>query len=71
MKKSKPTAEFWTMLTIVNVLGLTYPVKLLLHANSLDENLFANCVLIGSLFLFVVLDAVTIVIAEAVGTCKR
>jgi hypothetical protein len=71
MKRSKPTGEFWTMLTIVNVLGLTYPVKLLLHANSLDENLFANCVLIGSLFLFVVVDAVTIVIAEAVGPCKR
>jgi hypothetical protein len=71
MKRSKPTAESWTMLTIVNVLGLTYPVKLLLHANSLDENLFANCVLIGSLFLFVVVDAVTIVIAEAVGPCKR
>jgi hypothetical protein len=37
MKRSNPTGEFWTMLTIVNVLGLTYPVKLLLHANSLDE----------------------------------
>jgi hypothetical protein len=71
MKRSKPTIEFWTVLTMVNVLGLIYPMKLLLRANSLDENLFANCVLVGSLFLFVVVDAVSIVVAEAVGSGKR
>jgi len=71
MKRSKPTIEFWTVLTMVNVLGLIYPIKLLLRANSLDENLFANCVLVGSLFLFAVVDAVSIVVAEAVGIGKR
>jgi len=71
MKRSKPTIEFWTVLTMVNVLGLIYPMKLLLRANSLDENLFATCVLVGSLFLFVVVDAVSIVVAEAVGSGKR
>jgi len=71
MKRSKPTIEFWTVLTMVNVLGLIYPMKLLLRANSLDENLFATCVLVGSLFLFVVVDAVSVVVAEAVGSSKR
>ncbi|MGO9677374.1 MAG: hypothetical protein ACLPW4_09000 [Candidatus Sulfotelmatobacter sp.] len=63
--------EFWTVLTMVNVLGLIYPIHLLLRANSVDENLFATCVLVGSLFLLVVVDAVSIVVAEAFGTGKR
>ena len=65
MKRSKPTTEFWTVLTMVNLLGLIYPIHLLLRANSVDENLFATCVLVGSLFLLVVVDAVSIVVAEA------
>ena len=71
MKTSKPTTEFWTVLTMVNVLALMYPIHLLLRANSVDENLFATFVLVGSLFLLVVVDAVSIVVAEAVGTGKR
>ena len=71
MKTNKPTTEFWTMLTMVNVLGLIYPIHLLLRANSVDQKLFATCVLVGSLFLLVVVDAVSIVVAEAVGTGKR
>ena len=71
MKTNKPTTEFWTVLTMVNVLALMYPIQLLLRANSVDENLFATCVLVGSLFLLVVVDAVSIVVAEAVGTGKR
>jgi len=71
MKTNKPTTEFWTVLTMVNVLALTYPIHLLLRANNVDENLFASCVLVGSLFLLVVVDAVSIVVAEAVGTGKR
>jgi len=71
MKRSKPTTEFWTVLTMVNLLGLTYPIHLLLSANGVDENLFATCVLVGSLFLLMVVDAVSIVIVEAVGPGKR
>jgi hypothetical protein len=71
MKSNKPTTEFWTVLTMVNLLGLIYPIHLLLRANSVDENLFATCVLVGSLFLLVVVDAVSIVVAEALGTVKR
>jgi len=56
MKTSKPTTEFWTVLTMVNVLALMYPIHLLLRANSVDENLFATFVLVGSLFLLVVVD---------------
>jgi hypothetical protein len=51
MKKSKPATEFWTVVTMVNLLGLIYPIDLLLRANSVDENLFATSVLVGSIFL--------------------
>ena len=67
----QPIAEFWTVLTMVNVLGLIYPIHLLLRANSVDENLFVTCVLVDSLFLLVGVDAASIVVAEAVGTGKR
>ena len=71
MKTSKPTAEFWTVLSMVNVLALIYPIRFMLRADSADENLFATCVLVGSLFLLAVVDALSIVVAEAVGTGKR
>jgi hypothetical protein len=42
-----------------------------LGATSVEQNLFAACVLVLSLFLLVVVDAVSIVVADAVGTGKR
>ncbi|MGC2448355.1 MAG: hypothetical protein WA477_11975 [Candidatus Sulfotelmatobacter sp.] len=71
MKANKPATQFWTVLTMMNVLALMYPIHVLLRANSVDENLFATCVLVGSLFLLVVVDAVSILVAEALGTGKR
>ena len=71
MKKNKPTTQFWTVLAAVNLLGVIYPIHLLRRAESVDENLLATGVLVGSLFLFVVIDAVSIVVAEAVGTGRR
>jgi len=71
MKTTEPSREFWTVLTMTNLLALIYPIHLLLHANSVDDNLLATCVLLISLFLLVLVDAVSIVVAEAVGTGKR
>jgi hypothetical protein len=68
MKTNKPTTEFCAVLTMVNVLALIYPIHLLLRAVSVDEKLFATFVLVGSLFLLVVVDAVSIVIAGGLGT---
>ena len=67
MKTNKPTTEFWAVLTVLNVLALIYPIHLLLRAVSVDENLFATFVLVGSLFLLVVVDAISIVIAGGLG----
>ena len=70
MKRKQRTTEFWTALALVNVLALIYPFNLLLRANSVDESLFATLVLIVSAFLLVAVDAVSIVMAYAVGTGK-
>ena len=71
MKTGEPSRQFWTILTVMNLLGLIYPIRLLLHANSVDDNLFATCVLLISLFLLVVVDGIGIVVADAVSTGKR
>ena len=71
MKPNKPTTELWTVLAMVNVLALIYPINLLLRANSLDENFFATCVLVGLLLLLVAVDGVSIVVAEAAGAGKH
>ena len=71
MKKRKLATEFWALLSVVNVLALMYPIHLLRRADTVDENLFATCVLVGSLLLVAVVDALSIVVAEAVATGKR
>ncbi len=71
MKRSKSNTNFWPVLAAVNVLALTYPINLLFRAEGADEKLMATVVLIGSLFLLLLGDAVSIVVAEVVGTNKR
>ena len=71
MKRKRPLIGFWTVLTAANVLALIYPSNLLLRANSLDEHLFATVVLIISVFLLASVDAISIVVADAVVTGRR
>jgi hypothetical protein len=71
MKRNKSTTNFWPVVAAVNILALTYPINLLSRAESADEKLMATIVLIGSLFLLMLGDAVCIVVAEVVGTHKR
>lgn len=70
MKKNKSNTQFWSVLALVNVLALTYPISLLLHANTVDENLFATLVFIGALLLLVVIDAISIVAESGLGASK-
>jgi hypothetical protein len=59
------------VLALVNVLALIYPINLLLRAKSVEENLFATFVLIASVFLLALVDAISIVVADAVGPGKH
>jgi hypothetical protein len=67
MKRDKPNTHFWKVLTTVNVLALIYPINLVHRAGNADENLFAAFALVGSLFLLMVVDAVSIVVREVIG----
>ena len=71
MKRNKSTTNFWPMLAAVNILALTYPINLFIHAESTEENFVAAFALVGFVFLLAVIDAVSIVVAEVVGTNKR
>lgn len=66
MKNDNPSRQFWTVLASVNVLAMIYPINLLHHAETADDSLFAAFALIGFVFLLMVLDAVSVVIAEVV-----
>jgi hypothetical protein len=71
MKSDKSRRDLWIVLALANVLALVYPINLSLRAKSVDENLFATFVLIASIFLLALVDAISIVAADAVGTGKH
>jgi len=71
MKRNKSNSKFWPVLATVNIVTLVYPINLLRRANSVDENLFAAFALIGLVFLLMVVDAVSILVAEEVGITRR
>ncbi len=71
MKRSEPSAQFWTVLAAVNVVALIYPVKLWHRAETTGENLFVAFALLGFVFVLMVVDALSIVIADVIGNTKR
>lgn len=71
MKQNKRTSAFWMALALFNVLAFIYPISLLLRANGVDENFFATCAFIGSVFLLMVVNALSIVAADPFGTGKH
>jgi hypothetical protein len=71
MKSDKSRRDLWMVLALANVLALVYPINLSLRAKSVDENLFATFVLIASIFLLALVDAVSIVAADAASTGKN
>jgi hypothetical protein len=71
MKTNEPSVQFWAVLGVVNILTLIYPVILLHRVKSVEDDIFANLVLLGSLLLLAVVNAVSIVIAQAAGADKR
>lgn len=59
------------VLALVNVLALIYPITLSLRAKSVNESLLATFVLIAVIFLLALMDAVSILTADAAGTGKH
>ena len=70
MKKNKPSTNFWGVLAATNILALMYPINLLHRADGADETLFAAFALMGCLFALMVIDAVSIVVADVIGNVR-
>jgi hypothetical protein len=63
MKAHKPTTRFWTVLVILNVLAIVYPLGLCLHSDSADGQLLATFALLGVGFFLAIGDTVGILLA--------
>lgn len=62
---------FWPVLATVNVLVMSYPVVLFRRAVSTDAQLLATLLLIGCLFLVIVIDAVSLLMASELNELKQ
>ncbi len=67
MKKTMRSTQFCTVLALVNVVVLIYPIKLLVGAESPADSLIATLMFIGLVFLLVVVDAVSLVVAGVIN----
>ena len=71
MTMKKFHRQFWTVLGTVNVVALIYAVSLARHADGDAENLLSAVALMGFMFLLLVLDAVSVVVADVIAETRR
>ena len=63
MRQRRHKAKFWTILAMVNVVAMIYPVTLYLQADSGDGQFFATVVLFGAALLLAITDTVSALVA--------
>jgi len=70
MKNNKTARWFWSVLGVLNLVVVAYPVILVRSAHSVEDNLFAVFLLMFVMFLLVLVDMVSIVMAEVIGVVR-
>ena len=63
MRQRSSKARFWTILTMINIVAMIYPVTLYFQADNSDAQFFATIVLAASAFLLALTDAVSAIVA--------
>jgi hypothetical protein len=63
MRQRSQKARFWTILTMINIVAMVYPVKLYFQADNGDAQFFAAIVLLGAAFLLAITDTVSAIVA--------
>ncbi len=63
MKHERQKARFWTILAVINIVAMTYPVTLYFQADNGDTQFFATIVLFGTAFLLAITDTVSAIVA--------
>lgn len=62
MRQESSKTRFWAILTMINIVAMTYPVMLYFQADNSDTQFFAAIVLVGSAFLLAITDAVSAIL---------
>ena len=63
MTRNRSKARFWTILGLVNLLTLLYPISMLFGADSQEANVIAVIALCGAALLLAVGDLISILLA--------
>jgi hypothetical protein len=63
MRPRSQKARFWTILAMINIVAMVYPVTLYFQADNSDAQLFATIVLLGAAFLLAITDTVSAIVA--------
>ena len=65
MSRSNQETKFWTILVVVNIAAIIYPINLYTNNQGTDQQITAVLVLVGTGFVLAVVDAVSALIAYA------
>jgi hypothetical protein len=63
MRQRSQKARFWTILAMINIVAMIYPVTLYFQAEGGDAQFFAAIVLLGAAFLLAITDTVSVIVA--------
>lgn len=63
MAKNSSKTRFWTVLTILNILAMTYPVRAYVQANTSEAQVVGALTMIGAGFLLAITDIVSVMLA--------
>lgn len=63
MNRTNQRTKFWTILAIINIAAIAYPILLYTNAESGDNQISALLALVGTGLVLAVVDAVSALIA--------
>jgi hypothetical protein len=63
MRQKSQKGRFWTILAMINVVAMIYPVNLYFQADNSDAQFFATIVLLGAALLLAITDTVSAIVA--------
>jgi hypothetical protein len=63
MRRTNQRTKFWTILAIINIAAIAYPISLYNNAEGGDQQISALLVLVGTGLVLAVVDAVSALMA--------
>jgi hypothetical protein len=63
MTRKNPKTRFWTVLAMINVAALAYPIGMNVQANNNDTRFLATILVLGVALLLAITDTVSAIVA--------